>query len=320
MVQIPYNGEGVEDVGEPLLKKKERTILKAGSATVPALPSTVRAVLVACGSPSNDATHVARLVKSDYGMTLNLLRAVNSAFYSADKSPVMSPLHAIVLLGFDVVTRIVLDMPRVKVDVEGFGKRPPPLWLVLCARDNFSAHLSQELSRITALEESEPEEAFFCAMFRGLSECILAVAMEDHYRSFLREGGRLVGKDALTRSFFGLSFNELNDFLIKKWNLPRVLASFYYQSKQARNTNQSGLNKTYLIASKVGDIVDLALRKSLRALKDQERARGELIRALRLSDSQMNNAVRRQLKQFQKNSPVYYQVLERAGMIENLLV
>ncbi|OCC16420.1 HD domain protein [Dissulfuribacter thermophilus] len=299
------------------LKKRKKVLSVAPVQSFPALPSTVRTVLVLCGSLSSDANEIQRAVKSDFGMTLNLLKAINSAFYSVDKVPVMSILHAIVLLGMDVVARIVLDMPRAKVNALKGSSKDIPNWLILCARQVFSAHLGEAFAKYT---DHDPEEVFYCSLFKNLGEVILSYSMEDSYQEYLRLLEEKRSWYAASRAVFGITFDEFTFYLMKKWNLPRRLADILEVKKKARSVQILNRRNPIYLSVLVNELMDFASKKDLKALKYQEAKRVQLKKILNLSENHMGLILRKELDKINRSSPVYYEVLESIGLIQNLLV
>ncbi len=303
---------------ENLLKKREKTLSAISTLAFPALPPTVRTVLALCGSINSDAPEISRVIQYDFGMTLNVLRTINSAFYSADKTPVVSVLHAIVLLGMDVLAQTVLEMPRAKIDEFRIGpKRIPPPWIVLSSRKVFAAHLSIAFARYT---DMDLEVVFYQALFRDLGEVILSFINQEGYNKFSQFFLRRRNRDLASREAFGLTFDELTKHLVTKWNLPKKLMDVVYLRRNVGRPTGHRRRTPQLIAHLANELVEGAGTPGLKGLRLQEDARKKLKDVCGISEKMVSTLVRQELKELERNSSIYYETLKVTHFLDNLLI
>ena len=75
---------------------------------MPSLSTTATKVLEICNRPDVSAHDLHQVISLDPVLTANVLRLVNSAYYSL-RQPVASPVRAIILLGINTVKHVVLS-------------------------------------------------------------------------------------------------------------------------------------------------------------------------------------------------------------------
>lgn len=84
-----------------------KTIIQ--SADIPSIPSVLQEVLALADNPRTTASQLEKLVSQEPALVAQLLRWVNSAFYSLPRR-VSSVSHAMILLGFSTVKSIASGM------------------------------------------------------------------------------------------------------------------------------------------------------------------------------------------------------------------
>ena len=80
-----------------------------GFDALPHMPHVLASLQQALSSGHSDAQHIAHLVGSDVGLTAQILRVVNSAYYGLRRQ-ILDLRYAVAYLGFDEVYRIVLTV------------------------------------------------------------------------------------------------------------------------------------------------------------------------------------------------------------------
>ena len=80
-----------------------------GFDSLPHMPAVLGKVQQALRSQRADAGEIAQLVSTDAGLTAQILRVVNSAYYGLARQ-ILDLRYAIAYLGFQEVTRVVLTV------------------------------------------------------------------------------------------------------------------------------------------------------------------------------------------------------------------
>lgn len=89
------------------LRSPELLALIAGCSAIPTFPRALMDLFEAIQSPNGSVAEVARIISSDVGMTAQVLRLVNSSYFSLP-SRVSDVLQAVHLLGFEVVRSVAM--------------------------------------------------------------------------------------------------------------------------------------------------------------------------------------------------------------------
>ena len=301
------------------LKKRGKTLSIVASSSIPALSTNVRTVLAMCGSASSDAAAISQVIQYDFGMTLNMLKAINSAFYSADKTPVISILHTLVLLGMDMVAHIVLDMPRVHPD-EVNKKRSKEIataWLMPFGQKVFGAHVATSIAKHADLDL---DAVFYCTLFRDLGELVLSCAYPEGYRKYINSKGISSNEASLSRRTFGLSFDELTLHLVRKWNFPRCLTDVVRLKRRDLSLNGRVPRDVITLSGLVNEWCGHISTQGPKGLRFQGETRKSLIEIFTLSDKIINRIVRDELEGLKKYSPLYFEALRSNGFVQNILL
>ncbi|BAE49848.1 HDOD domain-containing protein [Paramagnetospirillum magneticum] len=81
--------------------------LVAGATSIPALPRALTALFAELQSPNGSASEVARIISSDVGLTVNLLKLTNSGFFYIP-SAITDVLQAVKMLGFEMLRALTV--------------------------------------------------------------------------------------------------------------------------------------------------------------------------------------------------------------------
>jgi len=87
----------------------EATFLQDGNVTLPPMPAVMSALMEALHSGRTSTRYVADLIRMDPGITAQVLRVVNSAYYGLPQ-PLSDITHSVAYLGFGEVYRIVITL------------------------------------------------------------------------------------------------------------------------------------------------------------------------------------------------------------------
>ena len=190
-----------------------------GQAEVPTFPASVIRSLEALRSPDSAATDVAAILGMDPGLTVRLLKLVNSAGYSPAR-PVTSVDQAVAVAGFAAVESLVLSvgvttiLPNTRVE----GYEPSQFWRAASRRATIARAFADELHPATS------SLSFTAGLLQDMAIPLLAVARKD-YRPLLIEWHN--GGDELHRleaETFSWAHGEVAEWLCLEWDLPADLS------------------------------------------------------------------------------------------------
>jgi HD-like signal output (HDOD) protein len=189
---------------------------------MPSLSTTVNKVLEICENPDTSPNDLSRVISLDPVLTGQVLRLINSAYYSLWER-VVSPSHAISLLGINTVKNLVLSAAilatRRKKDLfQGFSA------------DDFWSHCicvgvtAKSLADIKGIPTTEREAYFLAGLVHDLGKIPLHGEFPDLYARALKRVK--AGQAPLYRTeteVFGFNHCSAGKLLAEKWRLGELL-------------------------------------------------------------------------------------------------
>jgi HD-like signal output (HDOD) protein len=204
------------------LRKRSRkaALRKAlGDYDIPTFPAAVGAVLDCLRAPDASAASVAAALATDPGLSVRVLRTVNSAAYSPRRE-VENLSHAVVMMGLSNVESLVFavaarDVLPKKV-CAGFG--PTHFWMTAARR----AAVAQALAG--RHHASTRSESFTAGLLQDMAVPLIGASRPGAYapllERFLHDGQDLA---AMERDAFGFDHAEIGGWLCDEWELPAGL-------------------------------------------------------------------------------------------------
>lgn len=190
-----------------------------GEADLPTFPGVAVRALEELRDPDFDLRKVARLVETDPGLSVAVLRAANSALYSL-RNNARTVGHAVGLLGRGRVESLLLTisvreaLPRPRTP----WFDPGEFWHAAALRGTLARGIAERICPTRA------SEAFTAALLQDLAMPLLAERVSDKYAPVLErwraEEGPLVG---LERSTLGWDHAEIGLMLAEMWGFPMDL-------------------------------------------------------------------------------------------------
>ncbi len=182
--------------------------------------------------PNTSMADIGKIVGQDPGLTVRLLRLVNSAFYHFP-SKVETITHALVVIGTQQLRELVLatsivnlfqGIPKDLVSMESF-------W-----RHSISCGLA---ARIIAIYRHEPntERFFIAGMIHDIGRLIMYKKISDLSRSALVRS-KTCGAPLfwVEKEVIGFDHGQMGRILLQSWNLPQNLeeaVAFHHRPKLA---------------------------------------------------------------------------------------
>lgn len=187
---------------------------------LPSFPGVVLAALEEIRNDDGSVASVAQVIQRDPGLSIRLLKLVNSASYgSARKTE--SVQQAVSMLGMSQVESMLLSigvrtaLPR--CDTPGFEVKR--FWLAAARR----AEVASGFARV--LHPSTRQLSFTAALLGDMAVPLLADAKGDLYSPLLQEwhaGGAPL--ETLEQELLGCHHGDVGTWLCNEWSLPESLA------------------------------------------------------------------------------------------------
>ena len=192
-----------------------------GDHDLPSFPGVVMQTLQRLRDPQASAPDIAESLSGDPGLSITILKAVNSASYALRRS-VDSVEQAITLLGFSAVESLVLSVAVGQVlprePAPGFDSKR--FWLAAARRAAVARSLAARL------HPAQAAESFTAALLQDMALPVLACEQSATYGPIL-EYWHNNPEDlaALEQAEFGWNHPEVATWMCSEWALPEGLAA-----------------------------------------------------------------------------------------------
>lgn len=221
-----------------LVNPRTRTAVSQMQA-IPCMPSLLSELMDRLQNPDCSLETAGDIIAGDVGMTAQILRLVNSAYFGLRRE-IASAREAVTYLGLGTLSSLVLTLDifqqvparvRERFDVEG-------LWA-------HALHVGRAAKAIALAESAGrriADEAFAAGMLHGTGTLILLMNFPEEYEQCL-ENGAAPGTATVAdreQERFGASHGEIGAYLIGLWGLPGgVIEAIAWHHHPARSTDRA---------------------------------------------------------------------------------
>jgi putative nucleotidyltransferase with HDIG domain len=161
---------------------------------------------------------VGEIVSEDIGLTADILKLVNSAYFGLAR-PITVPQQAVIVLGVNVIRSVILSLHVFK-SFEDMGNKSfslPKLW----AHSMRTASIARAIARVEGLDKEVADNAYVSSLLHDVGKLLLnancAKECTDIYNE-VREHDRLVSDVEVEQ--LGLSHAHVGAYLFGLWGLP----------------------------------------------------------------------------------------------------
>ncbi|MDD4732859.1 MAG: HDOD domain-containing protein [Desulfovibrio sp.] len=181
------------------------------------MPSAVQKAVVLLGDPDMDMGELARIIEHDPGLTTNLLRLANSAYFGAKRS-ISSVREAVVRLGASNLKKLLTTAglaPVANQEIKGYGL-PPGTLLKHSITVGVSA---EELAR--QLGVHAPDHTFTSGLLSDIGKIVLGTFLAVDAEPILtlaHDKGMTFEK--AEEEILGINHAEVGALLLDFWELP----------------------------------------------------------------------------------------------------
>ncbi|MBV8036425.1 HDOD domain-containing protein [Roseateles sp.] len=205
----------------------------ATDALIPSLPEAVDQILAELQNDEPDLRRVNQLLSGEVGLTVRILRLVNSARYATGGERIATVEAATAILGLDATRQLVQAAA-----VGGAFKGVPGVDMTDFWRHSLDvAKISQSLAEELRLDKGV---SFTAGLLHGVGDLILKMAMPDRASlqpGFAADDGRYEAQLAE----LGYAYPEVGAAFASRWRFPdRIVESIRFQCEP-----QEGEEKMY---------------------------------------------------------------------------
>ncbi|MBW2481926.1 MAG: HDOD domain-containing protein, partial [Deltaproteobacteria bacterium] len=172
-------------------------------------------------NPDSTPAEVENIVKYDPGLTANLLKLTNSAYFGIP-TKVSSVKQAVILLGWkrlvQVVTTICMS-PLMKKAVPGYDLRSGELW-----RHSIAVSVAAEIL-VKALKIPDADEVFTAALLHDIGKLILGGFVKKELVQIEAMVQKGISLDVAESMVLGTNHAEVGGQILHKWSFPAELVN-----------------------------------------------------------------------------------------------
>ena len=187
----------------------------------PGMPATATKLLPLLDNSDSTATDVESILKYDPGLTANILKLTNSAYFGIPTS-ISSVKQAIVLLGWkrllQVVTTICMS-PLMKKTVPGYDLAGGELW-----RHSIAVSVAAEIL-VKALKIRHADEVFTAALLHDVGKLILGNFVKNDLEQIETMVTKGITFDVAESMVLGTNHAEVGGQILHKWSFPAGLVN-----------------------------------------------------------------------------------------------
>ncbi|NDY41573.1 HDOD domain-containing protein [Dissulfurirhabdus thermomarina] len=297
----------------PPSRRAERTLSAAVQALVPADPRHLRALFALCAHPHSDAAEFTDVILRDFGLTLQLLRRGNAAFFGRGRQRVIRMRHIVVLLGIDNISRAISPLPLLPEGDRAADGEAGPL-LRLLARSVFEATLARSLTP-TGLEA---QEVTACAMLKRLGQVLLSVVQPGVGRTLWALRAKPGLLDRTAKRMTGWRPGELGLAAARRWNFPGIIRLSIAPARQRLRAGRGRDRRLVTLVDEVHAWVDGAAVKET-SRRYLEEIQEDLFKLTGFSPKRFERLVARSVFDFEKGNPGFFRLLRDEGVFDRLV-
>jgi putative nucleotidyltransferase with HDIG domain len=201
----------------------------------PGMPATAAKLLPLLDNPDSTPSEVENIVKYDPGLTANILKLTNSAYFGIP-TKVSSIKQAVILLGWkrlmQVVTTICMS-PLMKKAVPGYDLRSGELW-----QHSIAVSVAAELL-VKALKIPDADEVFTAGLLHDVGKLILGSFVKKDLEQIQTMVTKGISFDVAESMVLGTNHAEVGGQILHKWSFPAELVNavqWHHDPESCENT------------------------------------------------------------------------------------
>ena len=212
--------------------------IKVASAikSFPGMPGTAVKLLALIDNPAMRVSQIEQILRQDPGLTANVLRLANSAYFGIP-SKVGSIRQAVILLGLKRLIQMVIaacvsaimDKP-----VPGYDLPPGELW-----RHSIAVSVTAE-GLVKELNADAAEEIFTAALLHDVGKLILGQFVQNEYQQIETAVSQGISFEMAERIVLGANHADIGARILTNWSLPQEIVNavqFHHAPEEAPQTN-----------------------------------------------------------------------------------
>ncbi|MGD9350943.1 MAG: HDOD domain-containing protein [Desulfobacterales bacterium] len=187
----------------------------------PGMPTTAAKLLPLLEDSDSTATEIESILKYDPGLTANILKLTNSAYFGIP-TRISSVRQAIVLLGWKRLLQVVMTIcmsPLMNKTIPGYDLPRGALW-----QHSVAVSVAAEIL-VKALRIPDADEVFTAALLHDVGKLILGGFVKEDLQQIEDMVNKGITFDVAESMVLGTNHAEIGGQILDKWSFPSELVS-----------------------------------------------------------------------------------------------
>jgi putative nucleotidyltransferase with HDIG domain len=209
--------------------------IAAGIKSFPGMPGTAVRLLALIDDPAMRVSQIEEILRNDPGLTANVLRLANSAYFGIP-SKVGSIRQAVILLGLKRLIQMVIAAcvsAIMDIPVPGYDLPAGELW-----RHSIAVSVAAE-GLVKELEIEAAEEIFTAALLHDVGKLVLGQYVKDDLKQIENEVCRGIAFEKAETTVLGTNHADVGAQILTSWSLPPEIVHAVQWHHTPENTEQS---------------------------------------------------------------------------------
>lgn len=203
----------------------------------PGMPGTALKLLAMIDDPSMRVSQIEKILRQDPGLTANVLRLANSAYFGIP-SKVGSIRQAVILLGLKRLIQMVIaacvsaimDKP-----VPGYDLPPGELW-----RHSIAVSVAAE-GLVKELKVDAGEEIFTAALLHDVGKLVLGEFVKDDFKQIETALSEGIAFETAETIVLGINHADTGAQILTNWSLPAEIVNAVRWHHAPENADQTNI-------------------------------------------------------------------------------
>ena len=203
------------------MKQEKIDLIMAQVKAFPSMPATSAKLLKMLKDPESSAAQIEDVLKYDPGLTANILKLTNSAYFGIP-SKVSSVKQAVVLLGWKRLLQLVMTMCMstvMKKPVPGYDLSQGELW-----RHSVAVSVAAELV-VKALKIPGADEVFTAALLHDVGKLVLGGFVQNDIQQIEAMVSKGIAFEVAEFIVLGTDHANIGARILEKWSFPENLVN-----------------------------------------------------------------------------------------------
>jgi putative nucleotidyltransferase with HDIG domain len=202
----------------------------------PSAPRTGFKLRVLLHKEDVSMTEIEEILRHDPGLSANVLRVANSAFFGLS-TKVGSLKQAVTLLGIERFAQIAVSASMKKTmekAVEGYGMSPGELWLHSIVASN----IAESLAKNRKIDGTY--DVFTSALLHDIGKLVLSKFLKEELQKIKKITENAVPLDVAEHMVLGTDHAEIGALILSKWALPVDIVNavlWHHCPERIKNSN-----------------------------------------------------------------------------------